>query len=92
MVNALRLQGGVRFRSEVSGLVLAWVMVSNLILVVLTLGLLQPWTQVRQYRYLTENTEIRPTADMKGFIDKQLRAGGSVGDAVGEATSMEITF
>ena len=85
-------QGGVRFRSDVSGLVLAWIMVSNLILVVLTLGLLQPWTQVRQYRYLTENTEIRPIADMKGFIDKQLRAGGSVGDAVGEATSMEITF
>ena len=92
MVNALRLQGGVRFRSDVSGLVLGWIMVSNLILVVLTLGLLQPWTQVRQYRYLTENTEIRPIADMKGFIDKQLRAGGSVGDAVGEATSMEITF
>ena len=92
MVNSLRLQGGVRFRSDVSGLVLGWIMVSNLILVVLTLGLLQPWTQVRQYRYLTENTEIRPIADMRGFIDKQLRAGGSVGDALGEATSMEITF
>ena len=47
---------------------------------------------MRQYRYLTENTEIRPIADMRGFIDKQLRAGGSVGDALGEATSMEITF
>ena len=92
MVNSLRLQGGVRFRSDVSGLVLGWIMVSNLILVVLSLGLLQPWTQVRQYRYLTENTEIRPIADMRGFIDKQLRAGGSVGDALGEATSMEITF
>lgn len=92
MVNALRLQGGVRFRSDVSGLVLAWIMVSNLFLVVLSLGLLQPWTQVRQYRYLTEQTEVRPVADMRGFIDKQLRAGGSIGDAVGEAGNLEISF
>lgn len=92
MVNAMRLQGGVRFRSHVSGLGLAWIMISNLFLVVLTLGLLQPWTQVRQYRYLTEQTEVRPVSDMKGFIDKQLRAGGSIGDAVGEAGSLEISF
>ena len=92
MVNALRLQGGVRFRSHVSGFGLAWIMISNLFLVVLTLGLLQPWTQVRQYRYLTEQTEVRPVSDMKGYIDKQLRAGGSIGDAVGEAGSLEISF
>ena len=92
MVNALRLQGGVRFRSDVSGMVLALIMVSNLFLVILSLGLLQPWTQVRQYRYLTEQTEIRPVSDMRGFIDKQLRAGGSIGDAVGEAGNLEISF
>ena len=92
MTNALRLQGGVRFRSNVSGFVLAWIMISNLFIVVLTLGLLQPWTQVRQYRYLTDQTEIRPVSDMNGYIDKQLRAGGSVGDAVGEAGNLEISF
>lgn len=92
MLNAMRLQGGVRFRSNVSGFVLAWIMLSNLFIVVLTLGLLQPWTQVRQYRYLTEQTEVRPVSDMKGYIDKQLRAGGSLGDAVGEAGNLEISF
>jgi len=29
---------------------------------------------------------------MRGFIDKQLRAGVSIGDAVGEAGNLEISF
>ena len=92
IVGALRLQGGIRFRSHVSGIGLAWIIVSNLILTVATLGLLMPWAQVRQYRYLTANTEIRPIADMQSFVDRQTRAGSSIGDAVGEAGGLEINF
>ena len=92
MLDGLRLRGGIRFRSNMSGLVLGWIVVSNLFLVVVSLGLLQPWAQVRRYRYLTETIEIRPIAEMRGFIDRQLKAGGSVGDAVGEAGGLEITF
>ena len=92
MVNALRLQGGVRFRSQISGMGLAWIIVSNLVLSIVTLGLLVPWAQVRQYRYLARNTEIRPIADMQGFIDRQVQAGSSIGDAIGEAGGLEINF
>lgn len=92
MVNALRLQGGVRFRSQISGLGLAWIVVSNLVLSVISLGLLVPWAQVRQYRYLAQNTEIRPIADMQGFLDRQAQAGSSIGDAIGEAGGLEISF
>jgi uncharacterized membrane protein YjgN (DUF898 family) len=92
MINGLRLRGGIRFRSNMSGLVLGWIMVTNLFLIVISLGLLHPWAQVRRYRYLTETVEIRPINEMRGFIDRQLKAGGSVGDAVGEAGGLEITF
>lgn len=92
MLDGLRLRGGIRFRSKMSGFVLGWIILSNLFLVVLSLGLLHPWAQVRRYRYLTETIEIRPIAEMRGFIDRQLKAGGSVGDAVGEAGGLEISF
>ena len=92
IIGSLRLQGGVRFRSHVSGIGLAWIILSNLVLSVATLGLLMPWAQVRQYRYLTSNTEIRPIADMQSFVDRQSRAGSSIGDAVGEAGGLEINF
>jgi uncharacterized membrane protein YjgN (DUF898 family) len=92
MLGSLRLKGGVRFRSTVSGLVLAWIVVTNLLLVIVSVGLLLPWAQVRQYKYLTENTEIRPITELTGFIDRQSRAGHSVGDAVGEAGDIEVSF
>lgn len=92
MLGSLRLQGGIRFRSLVSGFVLAWIMITNIFLIIISLGLLHPWTEVRRYRYLTENTEIRPITDLNGFLDKQKRAGHSVGDAVGEAGGVEISF
>lgn len=92
MVNTLRLQGGIRFRSTLSGFVLAWIMLSNLFFVVVSLGLLLPWTQVRRYRYLTQRTEVRPIGDLQGFVDRQAKAGSSVGDAVGEAGGLEINF
>ena len=92
IIGSLRLQGGIRFRSHVSGIGLAWIIVSNLVLSVATLGLLMPWAQVRQYRYLTVNTEIRPVADMQSFVDRQSRAGSSIGDAIGEAGGLEINF
>ena len=92
MLGSLRLQGGIRFRSLISGFVLAWIMITNIFLIIISLGLLHPWTEVRRYRYLTENTEVRPITDLNGFLDKQKRAGHSVGDAVGEAGGVEISF
>ena len=92
IIGSLRLKGGVRFRSHVSGIGLAWIIVSNLVLAIVTLGLLMPWAQVRQYRHLTTNAELRPIADMESFVDRQSKAGSSIGDAVGEAGGLEINF
>ena len=75
-----------------SGIGLAWIIVSNLVLAIVTLGLLMPWAQVRQYRHLTTNAELRPIADMESFVDRQSKAGSSIGDAIGEAGGLEINF
>jgi uncharacterized membrane protein YjgN (DUF898 family) len=63
-----------------------------LVVGVLSLGLLFPWAQVRLYRYLTAKTEIRPVNDMQGFVDKQVDAGHSIGDAIGEADGLDINI
>jgi uncharacterized membrane protein YjgN (DUF898 family) len=49
--------GATRFRSTVTGGRLAWLTISNVLAIVLTLGLAWPWTVVRgvrfTFRYLT---------------------------------------
>ncbi|MDA7599619.1 YjgN family protein [Alphaproteobacteria bacterium] len=92
MVGALRLDGGVKFRSTISGSILAWITISNIVLTIVTVGLLWPWAQVRRHRFMTESTEIRPINDLKGFIDKERAAGNAVGDAFGEAGNIDIQF
>ena len=92
MINGLRLDDNIRFRSELSGLRLAWIALQNAVLIILSFSLLLPWAHIRYYRYLTENTYIRPYNDMTQFIDNEQNAGHSVGDAFSEAAGLEITL
>jgi uncharacterized membrane protein YjgN (DUF898 family) len=92
MINGLRLDDNIRFRSELSGLRLAWIALQNAVLIILSFSLLLPWAHIRYYRYLTENTYIRPYNDMTQFIDNERNAGHSVGDAFSEAAGLEITL
>lgn len=92
MVNSLNLHGGVKFRSELSGSKLAWIMISNSLAVILSFGLLWPWAQVRRYRYLVESTQLRPSDNIDSFVDSQSRAGHSIGDAASDAGGIELQF
>ena len=92
MINGLYLRGGVKFRSELSGTKLAWIMISNSAAIMLSLGLLWPWAQVRRYRYLVESTQLRPSQGIDGFVDSQSRAGHSIGDAASDVGGIELQF
>ena len=90
MVDHLRLEGGIRLRSSLSAFKYAMVIISNLIINVITLGFAHPYTVVRHYRYLTQAIEIRPIANMAGFIDNQTKAGFSVFEEVADIEGLSI--
>lgn len=92
MINGLRLDKIILFRSEISGFKLALIVLQNMFVSVASLTLLLPWARVRYYRYLTENTFIRPNSDMAQFIDDERDAGHSVGDAISETAGLEISL
>ena len=92
MVNSLRLEGMVKFRSELSGSKLAWIIISNSLAIMLSFGLLWPWAQVRRYRYLVESTRLRPSDNIDSVIDTQSQAGHSIGDAASDAGGIELQF
>lgn len=47
---------------------LFWLMVSNSILIVLTLGLMKPWAQVRTARYLLGHSSLKVEGSLDDFI------------------------
>jgi len=47
---------------------LAWVMISNLLLVTLTLGLFMPWASVRLTRLRLQHLSLLPAGDLDSFV------------------------
>ena len=90
MINHLRLQGGIRFRSRLSGFSYAMVMLSNLLFNLISLGFAYPYTVVRRYRFLTKSIEIRPINNMTGFVDTQMKAGFSVFEEASDIEGLSI--
>jgi len=64
--DALEL-GPHRFTSRMSGLGYGWMVFVNFIMSVLTLGLLYPWAQIRQARYVAERTTLYAATDLSEF-------------------------
>lgn len=53
-----------------------WIVVSNFVLTLITLGLLRPWAAVREARYMAEHSGVIPQGDM-GEIMASIQASGS---------------
>ena len=80
------------FSSRISPLKLAWVMFTNAIAVILSLGLLLPWTQIRLYRHLCEGTSYRMTGDLNKVIGSNVGEEGSFGEEFSEMQDFEAIF
>lgn len=77
-----------RFESRVSGLRLAWISISNLMLTVLTLGLFRPFAEVRTLRYRLESITLLPAGGLDAFI----QGAGADQAALGEETAEMFDF
>ncbi|NKK63989.1 DUF898 family protein [Rhizobium leguminosarum bv. viciae] len=75
-----------KLRSDLSPVRFAWIVVSNVVVTLLTLGLMRPWAAVRLARYMAEHTAIRIEGEI-GEVFTQFEASGT---AIGsEYMSME---
>lgn len=73
--NATTLQGGHHLSSDMSRLRYAWILVSNAILTMLTLGLMWPWAAVRNWRYFAVSTSVVTTTGLDAFIGASTPSG-----------------
>lgn len=75
--NATEIEGGHKLSSDVPRFGYAWVIISNLLASVFTIGLLIPWAAVRSWRYLVERTAI-DTPGLEQFVADQEAQGNVV--------------
>lgn len=86
----LALDGGHRFTSRVAPLQLVWIAISNALAVVLTLGLMLPWAQIRMARYLSDHTVVLPGSSLDRFAGQLEAKQGAIGDAYGDIEGIDL--
>lgn len=84
------LEGGHRFTSTVKPFKLLWIAVSNLVVVICTLGLMLPWAQIRMSKYLADQTFVRPNGSLDEFAGQVQADGSAIGDAFGDFEGIDV--
>lgn len=78
--------------STLSARGLLWIMFSNFILMVLTLGLFKPFADVRLARYRIKNITLIPAGNLDSFIASEQQQAGAAGTETAEIFDVDIGF
>jgi len=84
--------GEHQFESTVRARGLMWIFFTNLLGIVLTLGLFKPFADVRLARYRVENMAMQPSGDVEAFIASETQQVGAFGTEAAEFLDMDISF
>jgi len=80
----------IRFESRLSAIQMVWIAVSNLLLTLVSLGLLYPWARVRMARYRASCITVISSTDIGEFAAPLIKSGGAVGEEI--ASFLDIDF
>jgi len=84
--------GEHRIECNMSPLVLVWITLSNLVLVVVTVGLFTPWAMVRLAKFQLESMRLLPAGDLQEFVAAEPEAIGAVGEEAATAFDFDISL
>ena len=80
------------FKSSVSMRTLTWLAISNIIALILTLGLALPWVKIRNARYYSQVTQVTVHAGADKVIADKAETVSAVGDEVSDALDFDISI
>lgn len=81
---------GIKFESTLSARYLAWIMCSNVLAIVFSLGLLVPWAKVRRARYILDNFAVVTAQGFDEFGAIAEPEESAVGDSAVDFFDLEI--
>lgn len=80
----------ITFKSTLKAKTLAWVMVTNFLAIIFTLGLALPWAKVRMARLMLENTHVSTDEGFDSYITQKEKESSSLGDQIGDAFDVDV--
>lgn len=82
VVNSTVLDGRHKLGANLSVFGIAWIVIANILLTVLTLGIFYPWAQVRIARYRVEHLSLEAASDLDEFTSETFGTQSAVGEEI----------
>lgn len=79
------------FNSRLNVLHWCWIVLSNMALILCTVGLFYPWARVRAAKYKASVTEVA-LSDVDSFIASEQQQKSALGDEIGEAFDIGVSI
>jgi len=76
--------------SDVNARGLIWIILSNTVLLVITLGLGFPWAKVRYNKFLITKTDVSTRIDLNQFVTEQQQYQSSLGEQIADAFNLDL--
>ena len=89
-LNHTALADRFQFESTLSPGRMVWLVISNLVLTLATLGLFYPWAATRTARYRCERIAVTGPDDMDGFVSEAALSQGAIGEEIASFFDVEI--
>lgn len=80
----------VKFASSLEPLAFGWILLSNLLLILLTLGFATPWTKVRVAQYILSHTFVESQEGLDIFITEKTQEQSALGEQIGDAFDVDV--
>jgi uncharacterized membrane protein YjgN (DUF898 family) len=84
------LDENITFRSTLGARSLAWVMVTNLLAIIFSLGLAAPWARVRMVRLVLENTQVNAEHGFDEYVTQKQDEQSALGEQIGDAFDVDV--
>ena len=81
-----------KFDSRLNPATYLWIIITNAIIVPISLGLMSPWAQIRFYKYLSYSTKIGIIGDINIFLDTEKKNLSSLGEEYSEMEGIEVNI
>ena len=92
-LNQLRLENGIRIESHIKFWEMLKIRISNLLLIIVTLGIYTPWAAVRKHRYIVGCMAVHvPEQALDRVAGNRAQENVAIGDASAEFFDFDIGF
>lgn len=86
------LLGLLGFDSRARARRMAFIAITNILLIIVTLGFFTPFAAVRMYRYRVESVAVLSTGDLDGFVARQSAEVGAAGEGVADLMDFDFSL